>query len=112
MFLFTLNFKSFITIDFYLNQVELTELFCINKEKPILKCNGKCHLSSKLSETDKDETKLPYSQSSEHHLELIFDKEIANEIVNYSSSTEDNWFNFSERVLLIDFEVLSPPPQV
>ena len=33
---------------FLVNQAEITELFCINKEKPRLKCNGKCHLKSTM----------------------------------------------------------------
>ena len=37
------------------NKAEITELFCINKNKPRLKCDGKCHLQTTL-QTVEDQT--------------------------------------------------------
>ena len=31
-----------------INQTAITEKFCENKAKPVLKCNGKCHLMKQL----------------------------------------------------------------
>lgn len=36
-----------------MNQAEIIELFCINKEKPELVCDGKCYLKQILIESDK-----------------------------------------------------------
>lgn len=42
-------FYNVYQIGYYLaNQEEIIALFCVNKEKPELKCNGKCHLSDQL----------------------------------------------------------------
>ena len=38
---------------FQINQTEIIELFCINKEKPELACDGKCYLKQKLIESEK-----------------------------------------------------------
>lgn len=41
------------TIVYYqLNIDTIIEKFCVNKDKPQLKCNGKCYLISKISNID------------------------------------------------------------
>jgi hypothetical protein len=46
---FWIGFSQLTVYGYFLaNQAEITELFCINKEKPRLKCNGKCHLKSTM----------------------------------------------------------------
>lgn len=36
---------------FFLNQDYIIDKFCINKNEPELKCNGKCHLKDVMSKT-------------------------------------------------------------
>lgn len=36
---------------FELNLEEIIQKYCINKDKPELQCNGKCHLANTLNET-------------------------------------------------------------
>ena len=113
VFLFTLNFKSFVTVDFYINQVDIAELFCINKEKPQLKCDGKCHLSSELSKTETSNNQLPFSQNSnEISLEFIFDIVDSEDETIISDNLTKKWFNFSESILYREIKVPSPPPKV
>jgi len=50
--LFTTSYKSWLRISYEINKVEITELFCINKEETSFNCEGKCHLSKSLKETD------------------------------------------------------------
>lgn len=59
-----------IIVDFRLNQDFITELFCINKDKPVMACNGKCHLADQLKKTDtQEEDTAPASarKSSEYN---------------------------------------------
>ncbi len=35
-------------VEYFLNQDYIAEFLCINKEKPELECNGKCHLVKEL----------------------------------------------------------------
>ena len=37
-----------------LNKGHITELFCVNKDKPELKCHGKCHLKKQVQSEDDD----------------------------------------------------------
>lgn len=64
LFVFTLNFKSILTFHYFVNQAEITELFCINKEKPKLECNGKCHLAKELVKVDVEKSENPFSESA------------------------------------------------
>lgn len=41
-----------IIIDFNINQDYIAEVLCINKDKPEMKCNGKCHLTKELKKTE------------------------------------------------------------
>lgn len=115
LFVFTINFKSFITINYFFNQSEIAELFCINKEKPKLQCNGKCHLATELSKVDVEDEQLPFNQNSNNH-----NNEISSIITEINSDTEYN-FIYVEKVLTSErystpckgfYTVNSPPPKV
>jgi len=66
-----------------LNIDYIVETYCINKDKPVLQCNGKCHLASQLNfatpktETDAailviNEAFFPvYFQKTNNHLEFL-----------------------------------------
>ena len=46
--------------DFVANNDYIAEVLCINKEKPKLKCGGKCYLMQKLNESKSEqEQELP-----------------------------------------------------
>jgi hypothetical protein len=53
-----------IVIGYEINKDTITKLFCINKEKPVLHCNGKCYLQRQLKEEQKNE-QLPVSKMKE-----------------------------------------------
>jgi hypothetical protein len=42
--------NTFVWFNYELNKAAITEEFCVNKAKPELKCNGKCHLADQLTE--------------------------------------------------------------
>jgi len=113
MFVYTINFKSFITIDFFINQSEIIELFCINKEQPQLQCNGKCHLVKELVKADAESDELPFSQNNnEYSLELIFDLENkASQPCCSSLEKHKKWYTFSETINNRAINVLTPPPK-
>ena len=41
-----------IVADYLVNSEIITKTFCVNKEKPEMKCNGKCHLAKQLKEDE------------------------------------------------------------
>lgn len=48
-----------IYMNYLANQAEITELFCINKDVPEMKCDGKCHLKSQLEKQSGHEPAPP-----------------------------------------------------
>ena len=51
-----------VTIWFFANRGYIAEKLCINKDKPTLKCHGKCYLAKKLKEAENEKQQgLPVS---------------------------------------------------
>lgn len=48
-------------VEYALNQKYISEFLCINKDKPKLQCNGKCHLTKQI---EKQKEKDPLSALS------------------------------------------------
>ena len=46
---FTQLHNAVVWANYEMNKAEITELFCVNKDKPELNCHGSCHLSKMLS---------------------------------------------------------------
>ncbi len=47
------NFSKLILLgDYELNKQQITELYCVNKDKPMLHCCGKCMLKKKFAQDD------------------------------------------------------------
>jgi len=53
---------------YVINYEYISEVLCVNKEKPELKCNGKCHLMQELAKASEDEK--PISDKKAHHSEV------------------------------------------
>ena len=62
--------ELFTGIWFWVNQAEITELFCINKKKPELECNGKCHLKKTLETESGDFSGFPGLPSFEERFDI------------------------------------------
>jgi len=114
LFVFTINFKSFVTISYFINQAEIIELFCINKEKPQLKCDGKCHLATQLTEVESDTEDSPFSSNNiVHNLEISFSLLEDNIIIQQNSSKDlkQSHNNYTPSTIDGYYSILSPPPK-
>lgn len=115
LFVFVINFKSVITFNYLLNKAEITELFCINKDKPKLACNGKCHLSTQIAEVENQDEQEPFSQSnSSYHLEINSVLIIAANDLSASVKEFDanNMFIVNENLCKGYLSISSPPPKL
>lgn len=114
LFVFTINFKSFVTVSYFVNQAEIIELFCINKEKPQLKCDGKCHLATQLTEVENDTKETPFPPNTiESNLEIIFSL-LENDITIQTQSSKllnQSHFNYAPSTSDGHYSILSPPPR-
>lgn len=66
LILFSQFYNSALWIKYELNVEEITELFCVNKEKPALMCNGKCYVKGELIDIDifPESTQVPITEVS------------------------------------------------
>jgi hypothetical protein len=59
--------KTFlVTIDYFINYNYIAKNLCENKDKPKLKCNGKCHLKKelkKVEESKQTNKKIPVTET-------------------------------------------------
>jgi hypothetical protein len=62
--------KFIIVVNYELNKASITTNFCENKAKPMLHCNGKCHLKKQLQQQDKKENSP--TNSLKEKLEIQF----------------------------------------
>jgi hypothetical protein len=69
--IFIQTFSTFIIkADFYINQSYIAKNLCVNKDKPMMHCNGKCYLSKKLKQQEQDQT--PVSRTEKFDVQPFF----------------------------------------
>lgn len=97
-------------LGFYLvDNEDFTELFCINKEKPELECNGKCEVS-KIAQQEQDQkeksTVLDLLQ-----YESVYNKTQENEIVfNLINIESKSIFVYINHYLFQSSDKINHPP--
>ncbi len=99
LLLFSLAFRPLYNLGyvayFELNIDYVIETYCINKEKPKLKCNGKCHLAKQLafsSEAENTEKSFFLSTIYEAFIPVYFqDYSTSLSIKFYKMFTVNNW---------------------
>ena len=52
-------FNGLVWMSYELNKSEIIQEFCVNKDKPELKCEGKCHMKDMMLSEDDDEEGKP-----------------------------------------------------
>lgn len=101
-------------LDYMVNYEYISKELCINKEKPELKCNGKCHLMKELAKASEDEKPISSDKkdNSKHESEVLFYQELQPVIVSQiyfhtNSLVGNNYFNHYSH--LNDCSVFHPP---
>lgn len=51
--------QEVLVVDYQLNKARITALYCVNKARPQLHCNGKCHLAKQLRKAESGDKKAP-----------------------------------------------------
>ncbi len=104
---------GFIYLSFKINQSQIIKILCVNKGKPEMKCNGKCHLKTQLEENEKEKKESPYSVPSENKqviVWLIETTDSSDQLKNNKSnsiSIEDHFIPHGDYI-----DRLFRPPQV
>ncbi len=50
--LFSSMSRGVVVADYLLNKDYIAKVLCVNRDKPEMKCNGKCHLAKQLKKQD------------------------------------------------------------
>lgn len=61
----------FIKASFLLNQSYIAENLCVNRDKPMMHCEGKCYLSKKINEQEKKDHS-PVSRTEKFDVQVYF----------------------------------------
>ena len=99
-------------LEYSVNYEYISEVLCINKEKPMSTCNGKCYLNQQLKEvreSDKQNKNIPTIKLERIPM-IICNYEFPKFIViNSASKKHNNFFQLS----IIDLTISppTPPPQ-
>jgi len=57
---------------FYLYQESIAKAFCINLDKPKIRCAGKCYLSSQMKKYEERKQEVPILELQDNELTLLF----------------------------------------
>lgn len=105
--------RVWILINFKVNQDIIAKVLCINKNKPELQCNGKCHLANQIKQQEEKENQNTNSETTTK-TEIIFIHNIETELL-VSNTSSTNYQNNIEYNLVFnssDFlDRLLRPPQ-
>jgi len=99
---------------FGLNIDYIVEKYCVNKDKPVLQCNGKCHLSKQLQlqQTSKKGDNALTIQLTEAFFPLYFiETSIDIPSDNFELLQKNNWSPSFFKEAFIN-RVPSPPPKL
>jgi hypothetical protein len=104
--------KSIIILNFYINRQVIAQQFCVNKDKPMMHCNGHCYLKKQLQNEQQQEQALAdaFGKNEVIVCEQRFSG-IPDEFCNESVLTPDPFIlrKTSLYQRLIDKRLLKPP---
>lgn len=101
-------------VNYVANYDYIVENFCVNKDKPELKCNGQCYLMKQLAEqTDDDQTNPFEKQKKSESSEIVFLEKYNYSIPSVMELDSFPLFAYRYNLSVNDsLSVLDPPPKV
>lgn len=93
-----------------LNKDYITKTYCINKDKPKLHCNGKCHLAKELKSQEEKES-IPVNPIKEK-IETVVYLSVSNPFQLYNNSTIEHFLTpYTEKTLSEHSDQPFQPPR-
>ena len=100
-------------IDYVVNYEYITKVLCVNKAKPKLQCNGKCHLMKELAKTSESQTPISSNKKiASHELEVLFFEEIKSFNIRYIYFDKNQFLstNYSDLYSYLNSNSVFRPP--
>lgn len=105
-------FQSMVWLSYSINIEKITEQFCINKAKPEMRCNGKCHINKVLENTGakQSSSNVPNDVLSKLQLNFVPLSKIL--VLTEFSSLKSFKNNFQEKLSFVSkgYQNLNNPP--
>ncbi|HHP7241749.1 MAG TPA: hypothetical protein ACFCUD_08745 [Cyclobacteriaceae bacterium] len=99
-------------LDYFVNYEYISEVLCINKDKPMSTCDGKCYLSQQLKEaqqTEKQDKKIPTIEQERIPM-IVYNSELPKFLITVSETKKYfQFYQFSIKDLSISPP--TPPPK-
>jgi hypothetical protein len=100
-------------LEYIVNYEYISKVLCVNKAKPKLQCNGKCHLMKELAKTA--ETEAPISSDKKmasQQFEVLFLEEIKSFKIApiYFFKTQQTNSNYSDLYFRLNSSSVFHPP--
>ncbi len=114
-----ISIKPITYFNWKINQELITQKYCVNKDKPMLHCDGKCYLMKKMNQLDLEEKqerqKFPFPSQKLEQVETPFlpvDFKFELKALNINQIANNNQFASSEDLYQFDFKKnCFQPPQ-
>lgn len=105
-----LSGRYMVMFGFYMNQEYIAKNLCVNRDKPAMHCNGKCHLSKKLKEEEKKDQDNP--ERKDHHSEIFYAAWFQQEVIKpiATATTGDYYYPYSIGVPVDRPDTVFHPP--
>src|ERR1700761_5629855 len=78
-FMATTFSKAVTVVGFYANQDYIAKNLCVNRDKPQMRCNGRCQLCKRLATEDNQDKRAP-ERRTERSVEVLYCQEFPNGI--------------------------------
>ena len=97
--------------DYQINKNEIAAKFCVNKNRPMMHCNGQCYLGKQLRKAEENEKRQSQSlREKDEVISLYSDQTLLSYIPSFSFVSYIGYY--IDRQLTTPHIVLDQPPRV
>jgi hypothetical protein len=102
----------FPVVEYVVNYEYISKVLCENKAKPMMHCNGKCHLMKELAKaSDGENPKSSDKKGSNQLTEVLFFEEIKAFKINiFSTNTKKTNQSYSDLYFYLNSDAVFRPP--
>lgn len=100
-------------VDYVVNYEYISKVLCVNKAKPKMQCNGKCHLMKELAKTSENEAPISSDKKmASQQFEVLFLEEIKSFKITpiYFFETQQTNSNYSDLYFHLNSASVFRPP--
>jgi hypothetical protein len=101
--------SSIILINYEFNKESIAEKYCVNKNKPEMKCNGKCHIKTELEKSKQQSNKMNFFKENEMVKLFVSAFQLKDEHFDITGQFFSPYIiNLSSRIS----DITTPPPKL